>query len=179
MMLRNFASAASPLGDQNILIGEAAAHLQLTNSLPRQEAQRGLLLGGEMPRHAVYDAEGAEGKAVGRDQGGAGIEADIGGARHQRVVGKPRIRLGIRDFEHMGLKNGVRAKGSIAGSLARVEADNAFKPLALGVNQRNGSDGNPADLRCEAGDVVKIIVRGRVQYPALTQGRKPRFFRVG
>src|SRR3990167_1596719 len=122
-------------GREARLFGGAAAQLQLPHHLPTQACQ-GLALGGTEVMGALVDnAQGAEGIAVGRDQWGAGIEADVGCLGDQRVAAKARVVEGIGHFENVLLMNGVGAEGYFPRGFLGIQADPALEPLAAGVDQ--------------------------------------------
>src|SRR5208282_1545920 len=106
------------------------------------EGGDGLFLPGvEFPGNAVQDAQGAEVVASGGADGGAGVEADAGISRYQRVGGEPFIFQGVFDFEDVILHDRVGAKGDVARGLGGGDADLGLEPLAVFVHERNYGDG--------------------------------------
>ena len=146
------------------MAGGAAAQLQLPYYLPAQACQRFALGCAEVMGCLVDDAQGAEWVAVGGDQWGAGIEADIGRPSDQRVAAKTWIFEGVGHLEDILLVNGVGAEGQFARGFLRLQADPALEPLAVGIDQRNQSNGCATQVRGELGEVVEFFLCGGVEH---------------
>ena len=144
-------------------LGERLAEREQVHDLAAQGGEGGLLLRGEGARDAVNDAQGAEGVSVRGDQRRPRVETDAGVARDERVVGEARVGPGVGDEHQVRLQDRVGAEGDVAGRLAHVQSDDALEPLAALVNERDGGDGDAADLGRQQRDVVEGQFRGRVQ----------------
>ena len=159
-------------------LGEAAPQFQLRHHLPRQGLQGVLLRRRQCARHLVNDTEGAEGVAVGGDQGGAGVEADGEVARDQGVVGEARVGGGVRDEEDVGLEQGVGAEGHVARGLAGVQPDLRLEPLTVLGDQADDGHGDAADLGGQAGEIIERRFRGGVEDVIPAQGFQAGIFIV-
>ena len=91
-----------------------------------------------------------------------GIKTDIGIAGYQRVVKESGISLSIAHNHQIGLQNSVGAESGIAGRLFDVDARDRLEPLPVLVNQRNGGDGNAADVGGETDNIVEVCLGWRV-----------------
>ena len=133
-------------------------------------AQRGKVARREMAGLGVDDAEGAEGRQrVGiavmmRAQRHTGIEADMGFALHERIVGEARIGAGILDQEQIIFMDGVRAEGLVAGRFAHLaHALGRLEPLAVLVHQRHQRDGTIEQPLRQRGQRVEFPLRRRIE----------------
>jgi hypothetical protein len=112
-----------------------AGHLQLERGLAGQQTQCGFLFGGELSRHAVDDAQRAEGVSIRRDQRGTRVEADIGVAGDERVVGETPVFVSVGDNHQIRLTDGVGAESHVTARLTNRQALNGFEPLAVFVDE--------------------------------------------
>jgi hypothetical protein len=83
-----------------------------------------------LSRHPVDDAQGAEGVAVGRDEGSARVEPDVGRRDHERVVAEALVAQRIRDDEELTLLDGVGAEGDAPGGFPGRDA-HIVRPAVL------------------------------------------------
>ena len=65
----------------------------------------------------IENTQGAEGVAVRGAQGHSGVEAHLGGARHQGVVEEAIILGGVGHHHYRVLVDGVGAEGDIAAHI--------------------------------------------------------------
>lgn len=158
--------------------GGDAAQFQRGHHQARQALQGGFLFGVQPLRLLIDHAQGTERVALRGNQRLAGVEADIGGLLHQRVVGKAGILARIFDFEQVGFQNGVGAKRLVPRRLRQLHAEARFEPLPVAIDQRHGGHGGAADERRQFGDVIERLLRRGVEDLILSQGFQPRGFIV-
>ena len=144
-------------------VGHRAPELDLRRGLLAEVAQGRPLLGRELPRGVVDDAQRADGVAVGGAQRGARVEADVRVAKHQRVVGEARVRPGVGHDQQVQLQDGVRAERLLARQLRGLQPDLRLEPLPVLVEEAHQRDGRPADRGRDAGQGVEVPLRRRVQ----------------
>ena len=73
------------------------------------------LVVGDLPRHMVDDAEGAEHQAFGSDQWHCGIEADTQFTLDRGIVGKTRVQAHIAYHEQpVRIEDAIGAEGVLA-----------------------------------------------------------------
>lgn len=106
----------------------------------------------------VDDAQGAEIVTVGRGDGDARIETNVGISGDQRIGGEAFVLAGIGNLKQLRLLNGVGTERDRTRSLGQIEADAGFKPLPILVDQGNQRDGCIADEGSETGEVVVRIL---------------------
>ena len=82
-----------------------------------QVREHGALVLVELARRAVDHAHGADALAAGHHDGRAGIEADVGIAGDQRVVGKARVARGVGHLEQRVVADRVVAERDVARRL--------------------------------------------------------------
>ena len=92
----------------------------------------------------VDDAQRPELVPLGTDEGGTGVEADVGRAGDEAVVAEARILQGVGDDEEvLGGLDGVGAEGHLAGGFADVaQAAVGQEPLPPNVDERYEDDGH-------------------------------------
>jgi hypothetical protein len=71
------------------------------------------------------------------------------------------------------LADGVVADRHLARRLLHAEADRRLEPLPVGGDEIHGRDGRVADLGGHLGDVVEILLRGRVENLVFFEGLEP------
>ncbi len=135
--------------------------------------------GRKCARDLVNDAKGAEGVAIGRDERGAGVEADFGVGNHKRVVGETFVLGGVRDDEQFLARDGMAAEGDVAGGFVDGDADLGFEPLAFFINEGDERDGGFTDAGGEFGEVVKNLFGNGVEDFVLPEHFEPLFFVFG
>lgn len=175
--LARLAGPQLPLG--LLALGELAVQLQAGDDLARERLQRARLLRRQGTRHTVNDAQRPQRMAVFGHEARARIEPDVRLSRDERVVGEPRIGLGIGDREHAGPVDRVRAERLVTGSLVGVESHLRLEPLPVRVDQADEGDGRPADVGGEAGEIIKIGFCGGIQYLIIAQSLEPGVFVIG
>ena len=82
----------------------------------------------------VDDAKRADLQAIHR-QGLAGVEANAGACRDQRVVGKARIDARVADHHQIGTADRVAAKRALTRCVCQVKTQPRLEPLTLAVSQ--------------------------------------------
>lgn len=102
-------SLAYPRATQFVDQAESAAELKAAQHGAAEDFEDLHLFGSERAWGAVDDAEGAQPLAVAAE-GHSAVEADIGIAGYQRILGKPGIFFRIRDDERFGMFHRVRAE---------------------------------------------------------------------
>ena len=142
---------------------QGATQFQVGDDLLGERAQGERLRRGQPVGLGVEDAQGAEGNAVRRLQGHAGVEPHRRSACDQGVVGGARIEGQIRDLEHVVLLGGVGAHGLREGGLAPAEAALGLEPLAFAVEQGDQRHRHAASLGRHRHDAVELGLRRRVQ----------------
>jgi hypothetical protein len=146
-----------------------ATQLKLIHDQPRQGAQRFLLFEAQEPRATIDHTEGSQTESLPGPQRSSGIKSNARIARHQRIVRKSRITLGIGDNEEFLLQNCVGAKGHIERRFCGLDSDARLEPLAVGVDQADQGDGRAANGRGQPREVIEALFRERVQQFALSQ----------
>ena len=129
----------------------AAVQFELRHDLAAQRNQRLLLRRIQLARNTVHDTQRAERLPIAGEQGRAGVEADVRAAGDQRIAGETFILRRIGNDEQVGLKDGVPAKGDVAGKSAGGQADLRFEPLAPLIHQCNERDGCFAEAGRQGG----------------------------
>ena len=145
------------LGEGADQIEQVASQLQLRLGLPAQRFERVLLFSGERARHAIDDAQRAEGVAIARDERRAGIKTDVRVAADQRILAKPLVVERVGHDEDAASPDGVRAERHAARGFGHRHADTRLEPLPVLVDQRDQRDRRTADLRGEQDDVVECL----------------------
>lgn len=128
---------------------------------------------GRLARLSIDHAQGAEGVALGRDEGRARVEADVGIGGHERVAGEALVRQGVRHHEDVVLEDGVGAERNVSRGLARGEPHLRLEPLAILVDQGDEGDWRGADLGREARQVVEGLFSLRVEDLVGAEGLQP------
>jgi hypothetical protein len=139
----------------------AAAGLKGVHEHAGQCAEGFFLSVGERARFVVDGAECTDGESVGRDQRGAGIEADLFGSGDERVAGEAGISEGVGDDEQAAgfVLDSVRAKRDAARSLAGRGAGVGLEPLAVLIDERDDGDGHAAGAHHKAGVFLELGLR--------------------
>lgn len=145
-------------------------HDLLGQGLQRQRLQLGQALG---PGLLVQHAQGAQRRAGRGLKREAGIEADVGRAGHQRIVGEARITLGVGDHQGLVAEHGVGAEGGRAWGFGDAQTDLGLEPLTLGVHQTDRGHRRVADARSQRGQIVERRLGRGVQHPVLSERRQP------
>jgi hypothetical protein len=112
------------------------------------------LLRAQVAHAAIDHADRAHGATVRCDDRRTGIEADVGIAGDERVVGKALVFTGVPHDEHAVVEDRVRAEGDFARRLAHIEADDGLEPLPIRIDEADDRDRHVADARRERHDVV-------------------------
>ncbi len=152
---------------------QRAARFELFRDGDGNRAQRAALRASQHARAGVHDAQRAEREALGRAQRNAGVETDAGLARHQRVLGEPRVGRRVVDLHDPLVEDGVRAERALARSLAQFDPMRGFEPLPIAIDQRDQGDRDVAQLRGEVGERVEEILGRRVEEFVLVEGGEP------
>ena len=103
---------------------------------------------------------------------GAGIKANGWLGSDQRVLGKARVRSGVRHHESRiePATNGVIAEGPVARRLGGVQAHARFEPLPMLIDQRNQRYRRIKQGGCQRGQAIEPLVGqgclGRRNYAA-------------
>jgi hypothetical protein len=107
------------------------------------------------------------------------IEANVGIACDERVVGEPRIEVRVLDDERVPVVDAVPAEGEIARGPRLRDPHAGLEPLVVGVDERDERDLGPAELGCQSRHVVKRLLGLRVDDVAGLQESQPPLFVVG
>ena len=108
--------------------------------------------------------------AIRGEQRGTSVKANARVARDQRITGKAGIHRRILHHQQLALENRVRAEGVIPMRLRRLQSHLGFEPLPLAIHQGHQCDGRLTDERSQIRDIVKDLLRRRVQYAIPAQG---------
>lgn len=121
----------------------------------------------ELAGLAVDDAEGAHRHAVRTVHDVPGVEADVGVAGDQRVLGEPIIGTGIGHDHRVGglIDDRVGAERDVPRRLRRGEPELRLEPLAILIDQAHQRDGHVEHGRGEPDDPVEPLLRVRVEQP--------------
>ena len=109
-----------------------------------------------------------------RDEGDAGVKADVGLTHHRRVGSKKGVPG--RVFHHGGLvrvAQGVVAKRHSARRFAHGHAHGGLEPLPLGIQKIHHCHGRAAQPRRQHGQLVERIFVVSVQNRVLCQRPQP------
>ena len=150
------------------------AQFQLVHGLAGQHLQRLQFLRRQAPAARVHHRQGAQGMAFVRDEGDAGVKADVGLTHHRRVGGKNGVPG--RVFHHGGLvrvAQGVVAKRHGARRFAHGHAHGGLEPLPLGIQKIHHCHGRAAQPRRQHGQLVERIFVLSVQDCVLRQRPQP------
>ena len=155
----------------------AAAQLQQRRCLTGQGLERAGLAGIERARHRVDHADRAHRLAVGHDDRGARIKADVGLPGDERTGAKTRVVQRVLDDED-GLGRGDRmgAEGQVAVGLCGIQADPGLEPLPVLVDERQQCDRCGADFRGQLHDVVVDLLGQGVEDLQASKLGEPRCF---
>jgi len=162
-----------PRLERRTQLQQVPAQLQLRLNLSFQRLQGRLLPGGQLSRHPVDDAQGSEGVPVGRDEGSARVEPDVGRRDHERVVAEALVAQRIRDDEELTLHDGVGAEGDAAGGFPGRDAHPRLEPLPVGVDEADHRHRRPADLRRQQRQVVERLLRLGIENPVPAERLQP------
>nr|GEX61901.1 hypothetical protein [Tanacetum cinerariifolium] len=115
----------------------------------------------------IDDADRSQRNTTARDDGRAGIEANIGRPQHQSAGRKAWVEGRIFDHQDIrGLQNRMAAKSQVTMSFLHAQAYAGLEPLALSIHQRNqrnggitqgGGECDTAQIRCLAGLCHRVI----------------------
>ena len=131
------------------------------------------LLVAQLPRFAVDHAQGAHAAAVAQAHRCAGIEADVGLAGNERVVGKARVVQGIGHFENLVAQHCVRAESHVTRCFAHPrQADVGLEPLALFIDKADQRDGRTAHQRSGEHQGIELGFGTCIQYLQRAQRRE-------
>jgi len=156
-------------GDRTLILEQIMAGLDERHDLAGEGFEAGDLLRREIARLAVDYADAAEDVAVRRDDGGSGVEADVGISEDEGIVGEAWILQCVRNDEGSGVGKGVGAEAFGSGCFTEIDADSGFEPLAVLIDEGDDGDGGLADERGERRDVVKLRLGERVEDGVATQ----------
>ena len=108
----------------------------------------------------------------------AGVKTDVRAARHQRVVGEPRILLRVLHLEQVRLQNRIGAERLLTRGFGFLFTNARLEPLPLAVDERHDRRGRAADEGRKLGDVIERLLRRGVEDVILPQGLQPGGFVV-
>ena len=146
------------------------AQFQLCCGLPGQGLQGIALRHLQRARHGVDDADGAQCRALARDDRRASIETNVGRAQDERALLEARVEMGVRHYHHgIGRQNGMGAERQVAVGLGNVEPYTGLEPLTFAVHQRHQANGRCAQLRCQLDDIVETRLRRTVQHTQMLE----------
>src|SRR6202008_1155477 len=103
----------------------------------------------------VEDAEGAHRLAARSGDRVAGVEADVGVAEDEGVVGEAIVEAGIADNRRLRFEDRVAAEAGVASALLTAEAERGLEPDpvlveqvdlgGLGLEEALGEPGEPVE----------------------------------
>src|SRR6266849_6754475 len=126
---------------------QISAEFKVNENQAAQRLQRFLLIGGQIARSAINDAECAERVAILVDEGSAGVEANVRIGNDKWIIAKTLIGERIGNNENIGLQDGGGAKGNVSRCFRSVDANARLEPLAIFVDQGNQRHGCLANIR--------------------------------
>ena len=160
--------------DEFLEFDELAAHLDFAHDLAGEGLECLDLVVSELVGADVDDAEGTDGVAIGADERGAGVEADVLIADDEGIAGEAGVGGGIGHLHKEPIGDGVVAEGQGAGRFGDVGAGLGLEPLAVVIEDADEADGGAADAGGEGGDVVEGGLGGRVEEAGGVDGGKAR-----
>ena len=119
--------------------------------------QRLALLGAQIARDKIDDAQRAYRVAIRCNQRRAGIKTNVGVFGDQRIIDETFVGERVGNHHHSRLRDHVAAEGYFAlGFMSGcaemlLEAEFRLEPLTVRVDQADERDGSSADLRGQAG----------------------------
>ena len=114
-------------------------------------------------RLPVDDAQRADVVTRRRPQRNAGVEADMGIARHQGVVGEPRVESRVGNDQNVRTPERMGTERDVTPGLADVQALRAEKELLVLADQRHGGDRHLEQRASERNDRVELQVDAAVE----------------
>ena len=145
--------------------------------LASQEAERVELCLVEPAGVVVEHAQRPDRFAVGAHRH-AGVGADAGTARHQRVACEAVVERGVGDHQFVVAGDDVVAERDVAARLGDRQPDRGLEPLAVLVDERHRDHRHPERAGGERDHGVEGRVGGRVEdRQAVQRGEAPAFAR--
>ena len=92
----------------------------------------------------------------------SGIEANSGAMTHRRVVHEPVVESGVFDDQRFGARDRHIAERVSTWRLTDLDAAPGLEPLAIAVNETDGSGGGSEHPLRQRHDTVEAILRLRV-----------------
>ena len=124
-----------------------------------------LLVAAHRSRHDIQNAKCAKRCTLRVDQRCAGVEPNIRGTDHKRIVDKSMVVPGVgHNHRSARIKDGVRTEGVLTRHLGGLRSAFGLEPLTIGVGERHQRDRATGQLRCQLGDVVECGLIGGIQY---------------
>jgi hypothetical protein len=100
-----------------------APQLELRHGLTAEHAQRDALRVGQLLGHGIGHREGADGVPVSGAERRTGVEADVGSAEDQGMVGEALVEPAVLDDVQVGGVERVATKTQRARQLGEGQAD--------------------------------------------------------
>lgn len=131
----------------------------------RARARRAFqLLGLEPPGLVVDHAQGAEGGALGADEGGAGVEAEPCAVGDEGVGREAGVGGEVGDLEDGGrVDDGMGTERLVPRHLDGIDPRGCLHPQAVLVDEVDEGDRGPADGGGELDEVVEVALGKRVE----------------
>ena len=138
-----------------------------------EDAQRLLLVRAQLTRDLIDHAQGTQGVAIGGDQRGAGVKADLGVGSDEGAIGKTLVPERIGHNEQVILVDGVGAEGDISQGFANTGADFGLEPLPFFIHEADESDRGLTDPGSQLGEIIKNLLGDGIEDLVLPKDFEP------